>query len=209
MMNKLKFILSMATMLFTISIASAQYKGSDGVEIAGSPFLDDKYKDGMIHMGDKTQAAPIRYNAYQDLIEYKLNGVPMVLEPNPAITRVIIANEVFVPLNPTANAKKPGYFVLLDSGKVKLYAKKKIVYVPFRKQGKIDGTDQPAEFKKSPDTFYVQLGDGQLQEVDNMKAVVASLPDKQDELTQYVKKEKISPKKEKDLLQFVKYYNSL
>ena len=209
MMNKLKFILSMATMLFTISIASAQVKGSDGVEIAGSPFLDDKYKDGMIHIGDKTQAAPIRYNAYQDLIEYKLNGVPMVLDANQAVTKVTVGDEVFIPLTTNSSAKKPGYFVLLDSGKVKLYAKKKIVYVPFRKQGKIDGTDQPAEFKKSPDTFYFQMGDGQLQEVDNMKSVVASMPDKQDELTQYVKKEKISPKKEKDLLQFVKYYNSL
>ncbi|HMG91977.1 MAG TPA: hypothetical protein VK589_18100 [Chryseolinea sp.] len=209
MMNKLKFILGMVTMLFTISIASAQVTASNGEEIAGSPYMDDKYKEGMIYYGDKNYKAPIRYNAYQDLIEYQQNGKALTLDANQSIKKVIVGDEVFVPLTPAGNTKKPGYFALLDSGKLNLYSKKRIVYMPFKKQGKLDGSDQPAEFKKSPDIFYFQLGDGQLQEVDNMKSLIASLPDKQDELTQYVKKEKISPKKEKDLLQFVKYYNSL
>jgi hypothetical protein len=45
--------------------------------------------------------------------------------------------------------------------------------------------------------------------VDDMESIIASLPDKQDEMTQYVKKEKLKAKKEKDIIQFVKHYNSL
>jgi hypothetical protein len=207
MINKLKFILGMVTM-FTISVASAQVTASNGEEIAGSPYVDDKYRDGIIYYGDKNQTAPIRYNAYQDLIEYQQNGKALVLDANPQIKKVIVGKEVFVPLSPS-NSKKLGYFSLLDSGKMNLYSKKKIVYVPFKQRGKIDGTDQPAEFKKSPDVYYYQLDGGQLHEISNMKDFVAALPDRQDELNQYVKKEKISAKKEKDLIQFVKYYNSL
>ena len=209
MINKLKSILGMVTM-FTISIASAQVKTSDGEVIAGSPYTDDKYKDGVIYYGtDKNQAAPIRYNAYQDLIEYQQNGKALVLDANPGIKKVIVGGEVFVPLSPNANSKKLGYFAVLDSGKMTLYSKKQIVFQPFKRGGKLDGSDQPAEFQKKPDTYYYQLGDGELVEIDNIKSLIAGLPEKQDELSQYAKKEKISAKKEKDLLQFVKYYNSL
>jgi len=208
MMNKMKSILGMVT-VFTISMASAQVKTSDGEVIAGSPYTDDKYKDGVIYYGtDKNQAAPIRYNAYQDLIEYQQNGKALVLDANPGIKKVIVGGETFVPL-PNSDSKKLRYFAVLDSGKMTLYSKKNIVFQPFKRGGKLDGSDQPAEFQKKPDTYYYQLGDGELKEIDNIKSLISSLPDKQDELSQYVKKEKISAKKEKDLMEFVKYYNSL
>lgn len=208
MMNKLKFLFGMVTM-FTISMASAQVTTSTGEAVAGSPYMDDKYKDGIIYYGDKNQPAPIRYNAYQDLIEYQQNGKALVLDPNPAIKKVVVGEEVFVPLSPNGSSKKIGYFAMLDSGKLNLYSKKKVIFLPFKKGGKLDGSDQPAEFKKSPDIYFYQVGNGELKQVDNIKELIASLPDKQDELNQYVKKEKISAKKEKDLIQFVKYYNSL
>lgn len=208
MINKLKLILGMV-MIFTISTASAQVTASNGETIAGSPYVDDKYKEGIIYYGDKNQTASIRYNAYQDLIEYQQNGKALVLDANPAIKKVIVGDETFVPLSPTGNAKKLGYFAVLDTGKLTLYSKKKIVFLPFKKGGKLDGSDQQAEFQKKPDIYYYQVGDGELKEVDNIKSLIASLPDKQDELNQYAKKEKISAKKEKDLIQLVKYYNSL
>ena len=208
MMNKLKFLLGMVT-LFTISMANAQVTTSSGETIAGSPYVDDKYKDGMIYYGDKNYPAPIRYNAYQDLIEYQQNGKALTLDANPSIKKVVVGDEVFIPLSHEGNAKKLGYFVMVDSGKLSLYSKKKIIFLPFKQRGKIDGTDQPAEFQKKPDIFYYQVGDGALQQVDNVKSIIASLPDKQDEMTQFAKKEKINAKKEKDILQFVKYYNSL
>ena len=52
-MNKLKILLGMVTLL-TISIASAQVTTSDGEVIAGSPYVDDKYKDGMIYLATRT-----------------------------------------------------------------------------------------------------------------------------------------------------------
>lgn len=195
-------------MMFSISMASAQMTTSTGEPIAGSPYMDDKYKDGIIYYGDNFQKAPIRYNAYQDLIEYQQSGKALVLDANAAIKKVIVGDDTFVPLA-SGNSKKRGYFAVLDSGKVTLYSKKKIIFEPFKKGGKLDGTDQPNEFRKSPDTFYYQVGDGQLTEIDNIKSLIAGLPDKREELTQFAKKEKISVKKEKDLRQFIKYYNSL
>ena len=67
----------------------------------------------------------------------------------------------------------------------------------------------PAKFSKSSDAYFYRIGSGELQEVDNIKDMIASFPDKQEELKQFAKKEKISPKKEEELLKLVRYYNSL
>jgi hypothetical protein len=103
----------------------------------------------------------------------------------------------------------PGYFALLDTGKIALYSKKGVKFVPARKGAAMDGSDQPAEFRRTPDTFYFKIGDGNLQEIRNMKSFVAALPDKQDEMTQYIKKEKISARNEQEIRQLIKYYNEL
>ena len=71
------------------------------------------------------------------------------------------------------------------------------------------GSDQPAEFKRTPDSYYFKIGDGNLQEVKNIKSMISSLPDKQDEMTQFAKKEKISPRDGEELRRLVKYYNDL
>jgi hypothetical protein len=39
--------------------------------------------------------------------------------------------------------------------------------------------------------------------------MIAAFPDKQTELTEFAKKEKISPKKEDEMIKLVRYYNSL
>lgn len=204
-MTKLKFFLCIA--LFTFAGAKAQQATGD---VIGTPYLDDKYVEGVIYINNKAQKLSMRYNAYQDLIEYQQNGKALVFDPNPSIKKVELGSSTFVPLKYNAGGKsKLGYFALLDSGKVALYVKKSITFMPAKKGGRLDGTDQPAEYKRSADVFYFKVGDGELQEVGNIKSMIASLPDKQEELTQYAKKEKISPRKEKEVVQLVKYYNSL
>jgi hypothetical protein len=208
MKNKLKFLFSVMW-LFTYTIISAQTTASN-VTVKGTPYLDDIYAQGVIHYANRTHAAPIRYNVFRDLIEYQQNGQPLVLDPNPSIKKVNVGSSIFVPLKYETNGKsKFGYFAVLDSGKVTLYAKKKITLLAARKGGALDGSDQPAEYKKSADTFYFRIGEGELQEVDNIKSMIATFPEKQEEMTQYAKKEKISPRKEKEIIQFVQYYNSL
>lgn len=209
MTNKFNFLLGVVS-LFTFTVASAQVSATGGEAIDGTPYINDAYVEGVIYYASKNHTAPIRYNAFQDLIEYQQNGQAVVLDPSTVIKKVIIGTSTFVPLKYEFNGKsKLGYFQMLDSGKVTLYAKKKVIFLPARKGGALDGSDQPAHYKRSPDVFYYKTGDGALQEVESIKSMIANLPDKQEELTQFAKKEKISPRKEKEIIQFVQYYNSL
>lgn len=209
MMSKFNFLLSVI-LLCTHLVASAQGTAANTAAISGSMYVDEKYVDGVIYYGDKSLATSIRYNAYEDLIEYKQGGKAVVLDPSLTLKRVKFGTSTYIAQEYKAGGKtKVGYFQVLDSGKLTLLAKQKITYLPAKKGGNLDGTDQVAQFKRSPDVYFYKIESGALQEVDNIKSMIETIPDKQEELTQFAKKEKISPRKEKELIQFAQYYNSL
>lgn len=200
--------LTIAVCLSTMTVTKAQV--TTPADIKGSPYLDEAYVEAEISFANNTRTVPARYNAYKDLIEYKQNGVALVLDPAPTIKRVQLGEESFVVEKYEADGKmKTGYFEMIDSGKVSLYAKKEVRYIPPRKGAAMDGKDLPAEFRRTPDTFYLKVGDGKLEEIRNIKSMIALFPDKQDELSKFVKKEKISTRNEDELRQLMKYYNEL
>lgn len=209
MNRKCKLITAMLC-LFTIMAAYAQVATTADAKIKGTPYLQDAYEEGVIHYANNKMKVPARYNAFQDLIEYQQGGRAMVLDPTPTIKKVQLHNAIFVVEKYSVKGKsKLGYFALLDSGKVMLYSKKRINYLEPKKGKAMDGGDLPAEYRKMADIFYYKIGNTGLQEVTNIKSMIASFPDKQDELTRFAKEEKISHRDEEEVLRLVKYYNSL
>ena len=143
-------------------------------------------------------------------MEYQQNGKALVLDPSTKIKRVRLGESTYIVEKFEFDGKtKYGFLNLLDSGKVTLVAKKVVKYQEPIKGRALDGGDVPAKFSKSSDAYYYRIGNGELQEVENIKDMIASFPDKQEELKQFAKKEKISPKKEEELVKLVRYYNSL
>jgi hypothetical protein len=143
-------------------------------------------------------------------MEYQQNGKALALDPSTKIKSVRLGESTYiVDKFEFDGMTKYGFLNLLDSGKVTLVAKKVIKYQEPLKGKALDGGDLPAKFSKSPDAYFYRVGNGELQEVDNIKDMIASFPDKQEEVKQFAKKEKISPKNEDELVKLVRYYNSL
>ena len=93
---------------------------------------------------------------------------------------------------------------VLENGKMKLFAKK---LINMREKNEL--LDVPAKYSRLPDIFYVQVESEPLIKVTTVKQLISTLPDKQEELKQFVKAENISSKEEGDLVKFVAFYNSL
>jgi len=204
---KLSFLIALVA-LFSFSGSIAQQASAQKIE--GTPYLSEKYVPGEILFGTERSTVPLRYNVYQDLMEYQQNGKALVLDPSTKIKRVRLGESTYIVEKFEFDGKtKYGFLNLLDSGKVMLVAKKVVKYQEPIKGRALDGGDLPAKFSKSSDAYYYRIGNGALQEVDNIKDMIASFPDKQEELKQFAKKEKISPKKEDELVKLVRYYNSL
>lgn len=209
-MKKKHLLLFGLASALTFSTSFAQTATVASTTIKGTPYLDEAYADGVIFFANNKRTAPIRYNAYKDLIEYKQDGIARVLDPATTIKKVCVDSSTFV-VEQYENKGKTvyGYFELLDSGKAKLYAKKVVKYVPPLKGRALDGSDQPAEFKRSADMFYYKIGDSPLQPVGSVKAMISTFPDRQEELAKFAKAEKISPRNEDELLKLFRYYNTL
>jgi hypothetical protein len=184
--------------------------GTAAPEIEGSPFLDDNFVQGEVYVGSKRTAVPVRYNIFQDWVEYQQAGQTMVLEPSKTIEKVRIGDKTLVCEKFEFNGKsKYGYLTLVDTGKVTLLSKKVVKYIPVQKQQALDGSDKPAKYDRGPDVYFYRIDEGPLQEIGNLKSLISSFPDKQEELRQYAKKEKISVKKEGELIQLMRYYSTL
>ena len=205
---KFSFLIAVAS-LFSFTASMAQQASAQKIE--GTPYLSEKYVDGEIFFGTTGRSTvPLRYNVFQDLMEYQQNGKALVLDPSAKIKSVRLGESTYVVDKFEFDGKtKYGFLNLLDSGKVTLLAKKVVKYQEPLKGKALDGGDLPAKFSRSSDTYFYRIGNGQLQEVGNLKEMIASFPDKQEELKQFAKKEKISPKKEDELLKLIRYYNSL
>jgi hypothetical protein len=206
-------ILTAIIWLSGISVTMAQVVASAGTTIEGSPYLNETYADAEIHYEKgKPTKLPARYNAYQDIIEYKQNGQSYVIDPTTKIKKINLGEETFVVDKFDEKGRiKYGFLTLLDSGKVMLLSKKSIMYADAKMTKAMDGTDvkAPAKFSKLPDTYYYKIGNGELQKFKNVKKMIESLPDQHEALTKYAKEEKISSRNEAELIQFVRYYNAL
>jgi len=204
---KLSFLIALVS-LFSFSGSNAQQASAQKIE--GTPYLSEKYVPGEILFGTSRSTVPLRYNAYQDLMEYQQNGKALVLDPSTKIKSVRLGESTYIVDKFEFDGKtKYGFLNLLDSGKVTLVAKKVIKYQEPLKGKALDGGDLPAKFSNPSDAYFYRVGNGELQEVGNIKDMIASFPDKQEEVKQFAKKEKISPKKEEELVKLVRYYNSL
>lgn len=203
-----KISLSWGMLCLTLVTVYAQTAATSET-IKGSPYINDQYVEGNVSYADKTVTVPLRYNAFQDVMEYQQNGKPLVLDAK-TIRRVTLGNDTYVSLPYDNKGKqKYGFFALLDSGEMSLLCKKSIVYTAAMKGRALDGSDLPAQYKPVPDTYYYKLGDGTLKEVENLKTLLADLPENQSTISDFAKKEKISVRKQKDLVELVRKYNAL
>jgi hypothetical protein len=176
----------------------------------GTPYLTETFAMGEVYLDKGKHTVPVRYNIYDDWIEYQQNDQTYVLDPNGHIKSVRFDDQVLVVEKYNFKGKtKHGYFVLLDSGKVMLFSKKVVTYRESQEAKALESGSTPAKYIRASDLYFYKVGNGELKKVDSLKNMIASLPDKQDELNQFAKKEKISARKEEELIKFVKYYNSL
>jgi hypothetical protein len=180
-------------------------------KIEGTPYLNEQYVDGEVLYGSANRAQmQLRYNIYQDLMEYQQNGKPLGLDPSNTIKKVKVGDDVFVVEKIEQDGKtKYGFLNLLDSGKISLLSRKVVKFQQPLKGRALDGGDIPAKFSRRSDTYFYKLNDSTLKKIDNAKDMIKLLPGKQDDLKHFAKREKISPKKEDELVKLVQYYNSL
>ena len=181
-------------------------------DIKGSPFLNDEFVEGSIYTVQKIQyiEVPLRYNIYNDNLEFKTPTEEIQELATPEIVERAVLGEIQMTYSPYlyANKTKKGFFIILEEGKISLYAKPEITYKPATEPAAYKEPEPPKFIKKS-DEYYLRVGTGEAKLISNKKDLIAAFADNQDKIESFISKNKIKTNKPEDLKEVVKYYNSL
>lgn len=181
-------------------------------DIQGSPYLCEEFINGTLFTTSKTKYVdvPIRFNIYNDAVEFKTAEDQVQSLAAPEIVEKIELGEYQMAYIPFSVLKKirRGFFIILEEGKVSLYSRPNILFIKATEPGPYLEA-QPARFERKPDTFYIRVGMEDAKLVENKRDLLDILPDHAEKLEEFIKKNKTKFNNAESLKELVKYCNSL
>ena len=180
-------------------------------DIDGSPYLNHQYKTGTVttREGELYKDIPLRYNCYNDVLEFQRDGNSYDLIPKDRVSKAEFGGQIFSYLEyDSGNGNNKAYFEILAEGKAKLCARYIVTFYE-REELKGFADAKPARFDDIVETFWISKEGAPASKVLSNKKLLEILNDKKDELQSFMSKQKLSVKKADDVKKIVNYYNTL
>jgi len=186
-------------------VSAEKEKGLDG-----SPWLTESWVPGTVLTikGETITGLNYRYNVYRNRLYFQSNNTDYVISYPDSIRQVLMDKKIFVYDNSDPVKGNKRFMEVAVDGKAILYVNYYPVIVPAN-FNIVLGTGSPNETVAVKEAYLIKLGNV-LTAVDKKgKLIPAALADKNKEVSEFIKKEKISPKNREDIEKVVRYYNSL
>lgn len=182
-------------------------------DIEGSPYLENEFVNGIVYTTSKQKIIdiPVRYNIYNDNLEFKTPENKILAISNPETLELIDFGSYKMKHTSYIDKKQTRYsfLILQEEGKATLYAKPEVF---FQEEIKGDGIkpSKPAIFVSKPDSHYISVDNKPAVKVDNKKALFNILSGHHEEVALFLKDNKVKNITKDDQLRvIVTYYNSL
>ena len=199
---------AMENLLRALSYSNSLEIKEDDVE--GVAYLDTNFTDGavVLNTGAKYSDIPLRYNVYNDLIEFKNpKGKVFNINDPSSIDELTIGSSKFIYVNFIHSNKEKHLFAeVLSEGKASLLKHHRLSLQP-AKQAETHRAAQPPKFVKIPSEYLIKKEGGNVQLVKNKKELLLMLTDRSKEINDMIAREKLSVKEESDLKRIVDFYN--
>jgi len=181
-------------------------------DIKGSPYLNDDFIDGTIFTTSKYQFVdvPLRYNIYNDQLEFKTSQNEVQALATPEIVETVELGDFKLVYIPYSNSKKirNGFLIVEEEGIASLFSRKEIMFREAEEPGAYKEAE-PATFVRKSSSYYIRIGLAEAKKVGSKKEVVKIFPDHNNEISAFIKKNKVKTNKPEKLKELVRYYNSL
>jgi hypothetical protein len=184
-------------------------EGNSNPDIKGSRYLKDEFEKGEVYYGGKYMVKDVllRYNLYDDVMEFKTGNKIMNLDPSMNLNKVVIGDDAFINFKKTTDGisgfvkiRNSQFPSIVTTMKSKLIEKEAV-------QGFAE--PKPVRFERQADENFLMKNDNEVERIKSLKKLIESLGDLQSELSTYAKKEKISTNDPEELAKLLNYYNSL
>ncbi|WP_106793845.1 hypothetical protein [Aquimarina sp. Aq78] len=182
----------------------------------GSPYENEKFELGeIVHTNSKQkiQKLFLRYNVFDDQIEVsktsEVTELHGLLKSEHIYARINNKEYHYKKYKDLNDQTKKGYLVKLRGNAkislykllVKKYTKAKIANTSYHKNTPAKFTDQQ--------TYYIEINEKLFPVSSSKKKTVSIFPENQKEVKDFIGKEKLSLKKEKDLAKLINFYSTL
>lgn len=186
--------------------------GANGPQdVVGSPYLIEDYRPSEVYTANgKFVVAKMRYNVFEDAFECDQGESIYAIYPVDAVKRIILDGRIFIIDEYEFKGKlRKGFFILQDTGMVKLYLKKNVEFKDRELPTPTKYLGEPPRFIKGADSFYFKIGDSLPVKFSSFENIISKLPERKETLTQYVKQNKLVNRKAVDIVNFVRFCNNV
>lgn len=187
-----------------------QVKNHDNYQnIEGTAFLNKNFSKGEIFTTyGNYKDVEMKYDIYEGSFLLNVDNKTMYLDQLPSVKKIELDGTDFFIKKYKINGKdRQSFMIRLDSGQVSLYAKKNVSLRPEEPPKALESASHPARFVAQPDSYFLQMGSGNLVLIESIKDFYEIFPEKAEPLKSFAKKEKLGVKKEKELIQIVQFCN--
>jgi hypothetical protein len=175
-------------------------------DISGSPYYSPGFINSIVYMKNGDSAAlPLRYDLYQDEIEFRRNEQIFWLIKND-IRNIRYGSDRIIPEPIPEDPVKSAYFFVPEMGHYSLYIRKKIDFSPYvPPQAYADAV--PDRFVGLPEEYYLKK-EGEPAIRIKSKKVLSEILSENTPALDYLKKSKIRVNDDGDLLGLVRFLNN-
>lgn len=183
------------------------------LDIEGSPYLEENFINGIVYTTAKQKIVdiPIRYNIYNENLEFKTPESKILAVSNPETLELIDFGTYKMRYISYVNKKqiKSSFCKIQEEGKATLYAKPEVF---FQEAVKGDGIrpSRAAIFIPKPDSYYISIANKPAVKIERKKDLINVFSDHQKKILLFLKENKVKNiTKDGQLQRIVKFYNSL
>ena len=151
-------------------------------EIQGSAYVYEDFTDAYIKDAEGTPK--VRYNAYKDDMEVKLENQVYIIPREPIFSNIkIISTGDIIRIEKFDYKNQPyeGYlFIISEKSPIIVYKKERVEFKDFEKPRNSYADETPARFIPQKTEFFIKIADGKITELPkNKKKLIELLPEHQ------------------------------
>lgn len=189
--------------------------GRPGIELKGSPFLFDDFRQADLYFTNKSRALnrSVKFNCYTDEIYYLDKGILYSIEQSiidmfiirsAADTTSVIFRNIFLD-----SRGKRSFLQVLYEGNIIFYKRHHKEFIEADYTGPYNPDRRYDEYIDKP-RYYIQMGDGTLHKLKlNEKYMVRLFSDRSEEVGEFINSNGIRLSEERELVRLAVHYDQL
>ncbi|MGM0665713.1 MAG: hypothetical protein ACQETA_00180 [Bacteroidota bacterium] len=177
----------------------------------GSPYMSEEFSEATIVSSENQvfTKVPLRYNVYHDFFEVEMEDAVYNLNRGGVVAEVEIEERKFIySTYDYQSSRGEGYLEVIIEGPWSLYKQHQVVFreaVPAQPYQE----EEPASFEERDPLFYVSHGDELPVFIRNRKGLLELAGDREKELNNFLKDNKIRLRDEAEMIKTVEFLNGI